>query len=53
MRHDEFEHEKCEWCGSEAMTMSVHMLGGWMRMCNECYVRGVLEPQEDLHNVNK
>ena len=48
MRHDEFERERCQWCGSEAMTMSVLMQGNWIKMCNECYVRGVLEPQEEL-----
>ena len=42
-----FDTDKCEWCGSEALLMSVLMGGEWMKLCNECYSLMVVDSEEE------
>ena len=44
----EFEHEKCELCGSEALLVSVFYRGRWIRICAICYTPLVVDKDKEL-----
>lgn len=47
----EFEHEKCELCGSEALLVSIFYRGRWIKICAICYAPLVIDNHKELEHA--